>query len=76
MNNCTPPNVLSYIQEAYHKYYDSAFWMRDVLLMNERRAILDQTGLTAQKILLEAAESYVPVCLVLSICYIHVFILV
>ena len=58
MTSATPANVLSYIQEAYHRYYDSAFWMRDEYIMRERRALLDEAGLTAQEILLEAVLPY------------------
>ena len=58
MKSATPANVLSYIQEAYHRYYDSAFWMRDEYIMRERRALLDEAGLTAQEILLEAVLPY------------------
>jgi len=54
----TPREILSYIQEAYHKYYDSAFWMRSEALMRERRALLEEPGLTAQEILLECVLPY------------------
>ena len=53
-----PQKVLSYIQEAYHKYYDSAFWMRDEVLMRERRKLLESPGLTAQDILIETVLPY------------------
>ena len=58
MHNKTPREVLSYIQEAYHKYYDSAFWIRDEALLRERRDLLSQQGLTAQEILLESVNPY------------------
>ncbi len=58
MGKATPNEVLGYIQEAYHKYYDSAFWMRDEALMRERRALLEEPGLTAQELLLEAVLAY------------------
>ncbi len=58
MTSATPINVLSYIQEAYRRYYDSAFWMRDEHIMRERRALLDEVGLTAQEILLEVVLPY------------------
>ncbi|WP_432471795.1 DEAD/DEAH box helicase [Amphritea sp. HPY] len=58
MEKNTPMEVLPYIQEAYHKYYDSAFWMRDEALMKERRALLGKKGLTAQEILLETVLPY------------------
>lgn len=58
LRKATPSEVLEYIQEAYHKYYDSAFWMRDEALMSERRELLAEPGLTAQEILLEAVLAY------------------
>lgn len=54
----TPSSVLSYIQEAYHKYYDSAFWLRDAALLTERRRLLDEPGTTAQEVLIEAVLQY------------------
>lgn len=65
MSNATTREVLEYIQEAYHKYYDSAFWLRDEVLMRERRALLDQPGLTAQEILIETVLAY-PSCATLE----------
>ena len=29
MNAATPVGTLQYIQDAYHRYYDTAFWLRD-----------------------------------------------
>lgn len=58
MDNPTPNKILEYIQEAYHKYYDSAFWLKDEFLMKERRALLEQPGLTAQDILIETVLPY------------------
>lgn len=58
MSKATPVDVLEYIQEAYHKYYDSAFWMRDEYIMRERRALLEEVGVTAQELLLEAVLPY------------------
>jgi DEAD/DEAH box helicase domain-containing protein len=53
-----PSSVLTYIQKAYHKYYDSEFWMKDEALMKERRSLLEQKGLTAQDLLIEAVLAY------------------
>lgn len=58
MTGKTPREVLSYIQEAYHKYYDSAFWVRDEGILRERRKLLSEGGLTAQEILLESVYAY------------------
>ena len=58
MSRTTPIEVLKHIQDAYHKYYDSAFWIRDKKIMEERRALLTEPGFTAQEILLEAVLAY------------------
>jgi DEAD/DEAH box helicase domain-containing protein len=58
MASQNPADVISYIQKAYHSYYDSAFWMRDDYLMRERAKLLEESGATAQEILLEAVLPY------------------
>ena len=58
MSNSTPREVLQYIQDAYLRYYDSAFWLRDDRILKERRALLERTGLTAQEIYLESVYPY------------------
>ena len=58
MGRVTPVEVLEYIQEAYRKYYDSTFWVRDEALMQERRSLLTEPGFTAREILLEAVLAY------------------
>ena len=68
MTNSTPNGIIRYIQEAYHKYYDSAFWMRDQILMQERRELIDQPGLTAQDIYLEAVLPYPSVEPIKDVC--------
>lgn len=55
----TPRDVLDYIQSAYHRYYDTAFWLRRDTLLRERAALLDETGATVQDVLLEAVLPYV-----------------
>lgn len=56
--NPTPPEVLDYVNEAYKKYYDSAFWLRNDSLMAERRQLLDHLGVTAQELFLECVFGY------------------
>ena len=58
MIQSTPLTILSYVKEAYHKYYDSAFWMRDETLMKERRELLNRPEVMAQDIILEAVFPY------------------
>ena len=58
MGRVTPVEVLEYIQEAYRKYYDSTFWIRDEAVMQERRSLLTEPDFTAREILLEAVLAY------------------
>lgn len=58
MNKATPGTVINYVHEAYQRYYDSAFWMRDEGIMEERRALLRAPGVMAQEPLLEAVPQY------------------
>jgi DEAD/DEAH box helicase domain-containing protein len=54
----TPASVIRDINEAYRRYYDTAFWMRDEGIMEERKALLCEPGVMAQEPLLEAVPSY------------------
>ncbi|WBY16364.1 DEAD/DEAH box helicase [Erythrobacteraceae bacterium WH01K] len=49
---------MDYIHESYLRYYDSAFWMRDESIMEERRELLLEPGVMAQEVLLEAVPVY------------------
>lgn len=49
---------MDYIHESYLRYYDSAFWMRDEAIMEERRRLLLEPGVMAQEVLLEAVPVY------------------
>jgi DEAD/DEAH box helicase domain-containing protein len=54
----TPADTLNYILDAYHRYYDTAFWLRDPKLLQERKELLSELGATAQEVLLEAVLPY------------------
>lgn len=58
MNIPTPESVIRDVSEAYKRYYDTAFWMRDEGIMAERLALLGEPGVMAQEPLLEAVPSY------------------
>ena len=58
MSNTTPIDVINYIKDAYLKYYDSAFWLKEEKLLNERRNLISQNGVLAQEVLLEAIFPY------------------
>jgi DEAD/DEAH box helicase domain-containing protein len=49
---------MDYVRDAYLRYYDTAFWMRDEGIMAERRALLIEPGVMAQEPLLEAVPVY------------------
>lgn len=58
MDRSTPAAVLAYIRDAYLRYYDSAFWLRNEALMEERRALLMAGELTCREALLEVVAPY------------------
>lgn len=58
MTTPTPISVIRYVRDAYQRYYDSAFWMRDEGIMAERHELLAEPGVMAQEPLLEAVPSY------------------
>lgn len=53
-----PLTVHAHVKEAYRRYYDSAFWLRDAKLLAERRSLLEQHGTMTQEPLLEAVPVY------------------
>jgi DEAD/DEAH box helicase domain-containing protein len=58
IDEANPVSVFDYIRDAYLRYYDSAFWMRDQAVMQERREILLADGVMAREPLLEAVPQY------------------
>lgn len=58
IDEANPVSVIDYIRDAYLRYYDSAFWMRDQAVMDERRKILLSDGVMAREPLLEAVPQY------------------
>lgn len=58
MKIANPRTVNDYVVEAYRRYYDTAFWMRDPGIMAERRRLLNEPGVMAQDPLLEAVPVY------------------
>lgn len=53
-----PINVFEYVREGYRRYYDTAFWMRDPAIMDERLDILMSDGVMAREPLIEAVPQY------------------
>lgn len=58
MLDATPLEVFNHIKQAYRRYYDSAFWMKQDALMAERRSIIEQPGVVAQDLLIESVLPY------------------
>lgn len=53
MRQISPAHVQQMISDGYLQYFDTAFWLRDPTLMQERRAILEANGAITQDLLLE-----------------------
>jgi DEAD/DEAH box helicase domain-containing protein len=58
MKRSNPISVFEYVREAYGRYYDTAFWMRDEKLLAERQAITMSDGVMAREPLIEAVPQY------------------
>lgn len=58
MPHALPQTVQDHVQSAYLRYYDTAFWLRDPVLLAERRRLLERTGALTQDILLEPVLPY------------------
>lgn len=53
-----PIRIEKSIREAYLRYYDTAYWLRDRELANERRALLSADGTVFQEPLIEPIPRY------------------
>ncbi|WP_263589015.1 hypothetical protein [Sphingopyxis sp. GC21] len=60
--------MMNYVRDAYLRYYDTAFWMRDEAIMAERKKLLLEPGVMAQEPLLEAVPVYPSVTPVAEAC--------
>src|SRR4051794_11462065 len=58
MSAILPNDVRDYIRQAYRRYYDSAFWLRDSKILAERGTLVDSDGAISQEVLLEAVLPY------------------
>lgn len=58
MPNPTPASVYAALKEGYLRYFDTAFWLRDPRMMDERRALLEAEGTVFREPLLEAIMPY------------------
>ena len=50
--------MYAHVSEAYKKYYDSAFWMKEPLLMKERSELLEQSDAISKEPLVECVLPY------------------
>src|SRR5438045_3459246 len=53
-----PLGVHRELKDAYLRYYDTAFWLRDEQLRSERRALLERPGVVFTEPLLEPVLPY------------------
>jgi hypothetical protein len=54
-----PISVYGQIREAYLRYVDTAYWLRDPVVMRERRSLLEGGNLLFTDILIEPVLPYV-----------------
>ena len=54
----TPTSLQQRLLDGYLRYYDTAFWLRDSALMQERRRLLEQPGRIMAEPLLEPVLPY------------------
>ena len=54
----TPQRVYKELQDAYLRYFDTAFWLRDEPLRRERRKLLEESGLLFTDVLIEPVVPY------------------
>ena len=55
----TPTMLQQRLLDGYLRYYDTAFWLRDSSMMEERRRLLREPGRVAADVLLEPVIPYV-----------------
>lgn len=53
-----PTQVYRELQDAYLRYFDTAFWLKDERLIRERRRLLSEPGLLFTDVLLEPVVPY------------------
>lgn len=68
MKQANPYSVINYIREGYLRYYDTAFWMRDSRVMEERREILLGDAVMSREPLIEAVPQYPSAHPIVDVC--------
>ena len=68
MSASDPARIQAAIQEGYLRYFDTAFWLRDDKLMDERRELLQQGGNIFKDELIEPVPTYPPGPTLLEVC--------
>ena len=63
-----PVSVYESIKDAYLRYYDTAFWLRDEQLRAERRALLEKPGVIFTDPLIEPVLPYDGVDSISAVC--------
>src|SRR5215469_10480237 len=58
MSRATPSSLQMALREGYLRYFDTAFWLRDHQMLEERRRLLAQPGVVFREPLIEALFPY------------------
>jgi DEAD/DEAH box helicase domain-containing protein len=64
----TPQSLQDAIRDAYLRYYDTAYWLRDPQLQSERRALLEEDGAVFREPLLEPVVPFEGVTSIAEAC--------
>jgi DEAD/DEAH box helicase domain-containing protein len=58
VHQITPATLAEELREAYLRYFDTAFWINDEEIMNERRSLLEQGDALVGQIMIEPVIPY------------------
>ena len=63
-----PQHIKEYIEKAYKSYYNSAFWIKNKKLREERNKLLDTKGLLSQDLQIELVPPYPSEIPIIEVC--------
>ena len=58
MDSTSPSRLADDLRNAYIRYFDTAFWLNDPQLMNERRRLLEEPGALVGEVMIEPIIPY------------------
>ncbi|MEK9896287.1 MAG: DEAD/DEAH box helicase, partial [Burkholderiaceae bacterium] len=68
MANVNPQSIKKQVENAYRSYYNSAFWIKNRKLFDERDRLLKSKGLLSQDLQIELVPPYPSVEPIINVC--------